>query len=304
MHAEPSTRTFPHLVDELSLCSPARVLVAVQLADSDDDALRAAHAYVAQHGAKLAACHMLRDSDLARADDLVEQLDAAHWAVTSQIQRVLGSDVSFEVFLEIGEPHQVLARRAHDWRADQIVIAGRDDVGFLQRLAGRTPERIVRCAPCSVLVARPRPGSGSIVVGADLSEASRFALRAAAAEQRGTGAAVTLVHCIEPTYVAGPGAVDGPALPVDTDRIDAEVLAELHAEADAVGLDAEARIVHAPATHGLIEVATEIQADLVIVGTTGRTGLRRLLLGSVAEATVRDAPCAVLVARTRTGFEA
>jgi nucleotide-binding universal stress UspA family protein len=47
-------------------------------------------------------------------------------------------------------------------------------------------------------------------------------------------------------------------------------------------------------------LATELQADLVVVGTHGRRGLSRLLLGSVAEAIVRLAPCPVLVVRPKT----
>jgi nucleotide-binding universal stress UspA family protein len=47
----------------------------------------------------------------------------------------------------------------------------------------------------------------------------------------------------------------------------------------------------------LIDVAKERKADLVVVGTIGRTGLRRALLGSVAETVARGAPCSVLVVR-------
>ncbi len=54
----------------------------------------------------------------------------------------------------------------------------------------------------------------------------------------------------------------------------------------------------APAAE-IVRFAAERKADLVVVGTRGRTGLERAVLGSVAEAVVRHAPCAVLVARTQ-----
>jgi nucleotide-binding universal stress UspA family protein len=60
---------------------------------------------------------------------------------------------------------------------------------------------------------------------------------------------------------------------------------------------AETRVVTGPAGATLIEIASETKAQLIVVGTVGRTGLRRALLGSVAEAVAKGAPCSVLVVR-------
>jgi nucleotide-binding universal stress UspA family protein len=51
----------------------------------------------------------------------------------------------------------------------------------------------------------------------------------------------------------------------------------------------------------LIEIASERKADLIVVGTIGRTGLRRALLGSVAETVAKGAPCSVLIVRRHPG---
>ncbi len=51
---------------------------------------------------------------------------------------------------------------------------------------------------------------------------------------------------------------------------------------------------------GVVDAASEREADLIVVGTHGRTGVRRLLLGSVAEAIVRQAGCSVLVVRDKS----
>jgi nucleotide-binding universal stress UspA family protein len=59
------------------------------------------------------------------------------------------------------------------------------------------------------------------------------------------------------------------------------------------------RVEDGPASSTIIEQAASLPADLLVVGHTGAKGLRRLLLGSVATAVVRDAPCSVLVARAR-----
>lgn len=61
---------------------------------------------------------------------------------------------------------------------------------------------------------------------------------------------------------------------------------------------AESRLLQSDPRHGIVETANEIKADLVIVGTHGRRGIPRMLLGSVAEYVVRHAPCTVLTVRT------
>jgi universal stress protein A len=54
---------------------------------------------------------------------------------------------------------------------------------------------------------------------------------------------------------------------------------------------------HGKASHQIVEMAKEIEADLIVVGNHGKTGLAKALLGSVAEAVVRSASCSVLVAK-------
>src|SRR5437763_1987446 len=63
----------------------------------------------------------------------------------------------------------------------------------------------------------------------------------------------------------------------------------------------EALVTTGNAGTALIEVASERNADLIVVGTIGRTGLRRALLGSVAEAVAKGAPCSVLIVRLHPG---
>jgi universal stress protein A len=71
------------------------------------------------------------------------------------------------------------------------------------------------------------------------------------------------------------------------------------ADAEARGIRARALVKNGAAPEGLIEAVDELGADLLVVGTHGRTGLERVLLGSVAEAVVRKAPCAVLTVKSR-----
>jgi nucleotide-binding universal stress UspA family protein len=80
---------------------------------------------------------------------------------------------------------------------------------------------------------------------------------------------------------------------------EADVLADLHAPMDGDARVAEPRVqehrvVHASAVDGILSYAAEHDANLIVMGTHGRSGLRRLVLGSVAEEVVRRAPVPVL----------
>ena len=67
--------------------------------------------------------------------------------------------------------------------------------------------------------------------------------------------------------------------------------------ADASEVTWEAEVASGPAAETIVQIAQERAADLIVMGTHGRTGLRHLLLGSVAEKVVRLAPCPVLTVR-------
>jgi universal stress protein A len=70
--------------------------------------------------------------------------------------------------------------------------------------------------------------------------------------------------------------------------------------ANARGLTARAVLKTGPAPEAVVDAATEERADLIVIGTHGRTGLTRLVIGSVAERVVRIAPCPVLIVKPTT----
>jgi universal stress protein A len=88
----------------------------------------------------------------------------------------------------------------------------------------------------------------------------------------------------------------------DATRVLDEWAAELRAR---VAVPVATRIlIGAPAAQALIALDSDVTFDLVVVGSHGRTGLGRLVIGSVAEQLVRHAPCPVLVARARPAIAA
>jgi nucleotide-binding universal stress UspA family protein len=135
-----------------------------------------------------------------------------------------------------------------------------------------------------------------ILVATDFSEGSEEALGRAIVLGKQTGATLEIVHVLEfgdsgdlpfglINYAGDPGAV---AATVDR---------ELSVRADrasAAGLRSYTRMLEGTAYQEIVREARETNADLIVIGTHGRRGLARLMLGSVAERVVRNAGCPVL----------
>jgi universal stress protein A len=145
------------------------------------------------------------------------------------------------------------------------------------------------------------PAIQKILVPVDFSEHSREAIRYACDLAERYGAALTLLHVLQlPPPPAGPdGALLFEAQSFDALREPLEQQLRLLAqELTARGSTADSRLALGRPASEIVRVAAEGGYDLVVMGTHGRTGLGRALLGSVAERVVRRARCPVLTVRT------
>ena len=140
-----------------------------------------------------------------------------------------------------------------------------------------------------------------ILFPTDFSPASQEALRWATALARDSGATITIIHVEEP-----PMAYGGGEMYLGADEGDREELRRSLVKI--VPTDPRVPFEHKllagdPAT-AIVEVADSENADVIVLGTHGRTGLTRLLMGSVAEAIVRRAKCPVLTIKQPKHVEA
>jgi len=138
------------------------------------------------------------------------------------------------------------------------------------------------------------PLAKKILVATDFSEGSDEALDRAIEMAKVSGAEIEVLHVIElaEEFPFGTTYFDA-----DYGVLYASVDRELARRADrarAAGLRCETKIIEGTATTDIIQRAQRIGADLVVVGTHGRTGLAHIVLGSVAERVVRRASCPVL----------
>ena len=138
-----------------------------------------------------------------------------------------------------------------------------------------------------------------IVVAVDFSEHVDPVLDAAVDFARQFNAELHLVHAFDvriplvtPYEVAIPTAFIEEAREAAASKLDA-LIRKVAAE----GVTATSHLSEVPAASAIVDMAEELEADLIIMGTRGHTGLKHVLLGSVAERTLRHAPCSVLTVK-------
>ena len=146
-------------------------------------------------------------------------------------------------------------------------------------------------------------GFARIMVAFDGSEDSLKATRIACSLAKKYGSKVTVVHVYSfPTYVYG-GATPAPLPDVQPleDAAKAKGTATLNrglAVAGECGVDADGELIEAQSTvQALVEYAAREHADLIVAGTRGMTGFKKLIVGSVSDGLVNHAECPVLVVR-------
>jgi universal stress protein A len=135
-----------------------------------------------------------------------------------------------------------------------------------------------------------------ILVPVDFSPSSAAAVEYAIEFAKAVGAEIDLLH----SYQINPGAITpyGPVFPdslFDAIRsAAAEQLAKVYDQVHASGIKAKTHLSCNVPSYAIVDAAEELSSDLIIMGTRGLTGLKHVFLGSVAERTLRHAPCAVL----------
>jgi nucleotide-binding universal stress UspA family protein len=149
--------------------------------------------------------------------------------------------------------------------------------------------------------------SGAIVVGVDGSEASREAIRWAAEEARLRSTSLVAVYAwsfIPPQPIGDPGMLAVPVgdLPGQLDAEKDAARAALDAAVDEVlggeqGVEVERKLAEGDA--GDVLVAESADAELLVVGSHGRSGFKAAILGSVSRHVVAHASCPVVVVKTR-----
>jgi nucleotide-binding universal stress UspA family protein len=276
------------------------VLIGSSLKEGSDALVRTGAAVARAAGAKVYLVHVVPLEPMALALEagwsestvFQKEVDLHAAQLRDQAQRLgLHRDELAGLGVAIGPPHRVILDTARQIGADLIVVGARE-AGALGKLLGSTADRVVRKAVCPVLVVRgelPVPPR-RVLLPVDLSELSADAFRCGLhfLGRIGAPAEIEALYALDrdlPHEVTFEQGKRHAAWELE------QVVAQYTEEAPAP-VRTEVRQGEARA-----EILAEIErqeTDLVILGTHGRSGFDRLLLGSIASGVLREAPCSVL----------
>ena len=289
------------------------ILVGCDLSEGSDQALDRALPIAERHGARLVLVHaQADDAPIAEVDnEMLERIGEVSAAIrvaearelANRIELVMARGLAADVISRIGPPGDILAKAAIEEKAELIVVGTHGRTGLSRFLIGSVALDTVRQATCDVLVVRA-PSAKALyqrpLVAVDFSSTAQKAL-AHGAELVAADAPIEVVHAWQlPAGSWGATLLGQARFPWNTvrDAVLAGVQAQatkFEADAKAAGRELRVELVQGQPTAVVTQTAERGGHDLIVVGAHGHRGVRRLLLGSVAESTIRHAPCSVLV---------
>jgi nucleotide-binding universal stress UspA family protein len=245
------------------------------------------------------------------------EVRARHEAYVHAVAKRLGEETSLAVRATVldGPVVEALAAHAAEVHADLIVMCTHGRGGLTRSWLGSVADGVVREVTVPVLLLKPDhtepppavapfrrvlvPLDGSALAEEVLSPVTKVLVRDA-------DAAITLFVAIAPMAVVASASLAGPDSPGSEESTRLEQQTHAYLEGVASRLRAQGFSVrthtasHQHAAHAILAYAAELQADLIALSTHGRGGLRRLLLGSVADKVLRGAASSVLLYRRDT----
>lgn len=239
--------------------------------------------------------HVMHDIELPTetitgATIIREEMNAATDESNRQIDELEGIPAAADVdvkrtVLKSTDPKRSILTYADENDIDLIVLGTHGRTDPVEDLIGSTAERVLRRSSCptvTVRAVRPIENIDHVLVPVDFSEYSPRAVEHAAEVAAAHDARITILHAAD-----------------DDSQMEAEErLRELSDGAELDDDTADQVVSVGAVDTTIVKVAKDRKADLIVMITHGRTGLRRALTSSVAESVVRKAPCPVMTYRT------
>ncbi|HSK51613.1 MAG TPA: universal stress protein [Clostridia bacterium] len=263
---------------------------------------------VVPKGADVTARWSEETANLPDVDRLADPAVRTHVVALESAERDLAlahPDAVIERFLLRGRAASSIVQEARDFEADLVVVGHRGHGPIETMLLGSVSAEVVDHAPCPVLVAR---GSAPGPIGL-AEDGSPSGMTAAAVLTRlpfPKTAPITVLTVTDTGFPfassGAPGlydqAIESYVRSLDDARAQAKQIAATSAKRlEEAGYRATAFVRDGDPAHEIVEFAKEHRIGLLVLGTRGHTGLRRLLLGSVARNVLLHAPCSVLIIR-------
>jgi nucleotide-binding universal stress UspA family protein len=241
-----------------------------------------------------------------------EAMRSARAVVRQATRQLARSGLDLDGSVLWGRPATRIVEAAVDLSADLIVVGSRGHGTIASMILGSVSAEVADHAHCPVLVARST-GLTRVVLGVDGSEFARTAESVVEAWPMFEKAAIEATSVAQVALPWTAGLAIGFYEPPGAEMSDIKepIVAEMRGFADAAtgrlseaGLRASSHVVTGSPAATLIRAAQAHQADLIVVGTHGTTGLTRAIVGSVARNVMLHAKCSVLFVREINGESA
>ena len=286
-----------------------RIIAGHDLGIGGEVALRSAGVLANRCGGALRLVHVVEPLDAYQRmshpltspytlEEIVQKAGARLQALAASPE-FAGLRVEHEV--RKGKPFLELIIAGRAWLADLIVVGGASQKE--QPFLGSTSERILRKALVPVMVAKKplSPEAKTFLVPTDFSSSAREAAEEALMLAECFRGRVVFFHVLDlhPSYTTVYAHELGVSLPIPP-PLPEEIEPDWEAFLSGLPLDKvewEKSAEEGQAAAAIVHRAKHVKADMIVMSTHGRSALRHMLLGSVAEKVVRTAPCPVLTIR-------
>jgi universal stress protein E len=285
------------------------IVVGLDYSTQSRNALLAASRMANSRDLPLVCYHVLDRETLGQMKKMDAEtkkgvINFTHDKITAFIQEVIGTGREVTTEVELGNPFKVTLDQIEKHNAETLVLGSggysHEDGHHLGALASRC----IRKAPVEVLLVRNYQNHPfeNIVACVDFSENSNRAVHRAAALASQDKSRLKLIHVYRPSILtdAEMGWL-GPAFPV-APEVDIHQTLKKRVTGFATKIAAQydlkkvsSDVILCQSVHrGIWQSLKEIEADLVVLGTRGRTGFKSLLLGTTAEGLINHTPCSAL----------
>jgi len=294
--------------------TPEHILIPHDFSTCSRQALAYAMDLAAHTGAELHILHVevIHSDSMLPEDSSKTKAQILHEHLKKELQQCAAEDHLYVsdlnsiryIVLRNVSAAAAITQYCEEYGIDLVVMGTHGRKGLSRNLLGSVAEEVVRMSPTTVLTIREKEDIGPltdhlnrIMVPVDFSDYSRDALYYAKEIAALFGASLDLVHVIEERlhpafYNTGVFSVYDIEPGIETKLLDE--LKSFYKSVDGPDREASYTVLYGnPSKEILHRLATE-DTDMLILSTHGLTGVKRMLLGSVAEKLVREAPCPVI----------
>ncbi len=197
--------------------------------------------------------------------------------------------------LRMGPPAEVIVSMAEEQKADLIVMGARGLGPVKERLLGSVSHRILTLAHCATLIVNgPVKAMKQILLPLQGPSDTESAIRFLQLKPFHDTVELTLLTVLPSTEPPWPGNADAAAASTEILEKQAGYLDGAAERLRAIGYQAHGVVVVGTPSTMILQEAATLRSDLILMGTSGRQGITRFVLGSVSHAVLHKTPCPVL----------